>query len=130
MARVRSLSLALLLDEMISPTVAAGLVARSIDAVTLQQWEDGRLLGKPDPELLDGALQSGRVLVTFDLSTIPLVLSQLHADGVAHAGVVFVSTKTIGTNEFGALIESLHHFATQHTDESMVSRALFLTRTS
>ncbi len=54
----------LLLDEMISATVAAQLRARGHDVVAVQDPELGHLRGVDDCALLDHAAQSHRAVVT------------------------------------------------------------------
>jgi hypothetical protein len=68
--------LRLLLDEHISPEVAAGIhrhyPAATVDSVL--EWEDGRLAGLDDVSLLREAIAEHRTLVTYDQATIVPIL--------------------------------------------------------
>jgi predicted nuclease of predicted toxin-antitoxin system len=84
------------LDENIQTAVAAGLLMRGVDALTVQ--EAGRR-GVSDLEQLQFALDEGRVLVTFDPDYLAIV-----ATGLEHAGIAWCrSTK----HTVGELINSL-----------------------
>ena len=61
--RVKPLHFPLLLDENIHPAVAAELSRRGADAKTVSE---ANLLGAPDSEVLEAAINEGRVVVTHD----------------------------------------------------------------
>lgn len=71
-----------LCDEHIAKAVAVGLRARGVDAATAA--EAGQL-GTSDAALMAWAPAQGRVLITADSDHL-----RLHADGVPHAGLLFV----------------------------------------
>lgn len=61
----------LLLDVHISRDVAADLCGHGIDAASVADHRGGSLREADDAVLLTAAEEEGRVLVTYDLSTIP-----------------------------------------------------------
>lgn len=69
------------LDEHISDAVAGGLRQRNIDVTTTVE---AGLLGARDIEHVAFALADPRVIVTHDNDS-----PRLHADGVAHSGIVY-----------------------------------------
>ena len=69
------------LDEHIPASIASGLRRRDIDITTC--IESG-LVGADDTAQLTFAAATGRVLVTHDADFL-----RLHAEGLAHAGIVY-----------------------------------------
>jgi hypothetical protein len=70
-----------LADEHVPHAVVSGLQMRGIDAVSVAERH---LLGQSDRELLEKARVESRVIVTRDPDFL-----RLHAEGRAHAGIVF-----------------------------------------
>lgn len=101
--------LRLLLDEHISPRVAAGLRRRNASLVVhaMKEWEDGALLGRADTECLVEAARQALTLVTYDRRTIPLILKAWADEGRSHGGVIFVDEKTIAPSDVGGLVRAL-----------------------
>ena len=101
--------LKLLLDEHISPDVAAGLHARlkSLIVHALSEWENGKFLGQSDDLILEKAVAQRLTLVTYDCRTIPLLLKIWAESGRHHGGVIFIDTKTIPPSDIGGLIRAL-----------------------
>jgi len=101
--------LSLLLDEQISPQVAAAMTAlhSEVPVVSIYDWRGGALTGTDDALVLAAAAEDGLTLVTYDLKTIPPVLVEWGALGRAHAGVIFVDDRTIAPADFGALARAL-----------------------
>ena len=99
----------LLLDEHISPAIAEQLRAALPDAevTSVHSWENGRLLQQSDERILLEARENGWTLLTFDLATIPPLLSEMIEMAEDHAGVIFVSTKSFAQNDYGGLVRSL-----------------------
>ena len=79
------------LDEHISAQIAAGLRRRNIDVTTTAEVN---LIGATDLAHIEFAKSSGRVLVTQDDDVL-----RLHAQGVAHAGIVFCQQQSMSTGE-------------------------------
>ena len=117
-----------LLDEHISPRVGEQLCNKcpSMSVYTLQTWEDGRYLQLPDDVLMTLAYQHSLTLVTYDLRTIPLLLSEWAALEQDHAGVIFIDQKTIQSSNFGLLVKSLMHVWNVEKKAKWKNRVMFL----
>jgi Domain of unknown function (DUF5615) len=122
------MSLRLLLDEQISPVVAAQLLAKraEISIQSIHHWRSGDLLGRADRLLLEAAAGDGLTLVTYDLATIPTLLVALAAAGESHAGIIFVDDRSIGSSDFGRLVAALLALWEQAADWEWEDRVVFL----
>jgi hypothetical protein len=98
---------ALLLDEMLSGSIAEQLRARGHDAVAVVERDE--LIGASDKDILATATAENRALVTLNVRHFVLLDQGYRAVGRNHAGLVLVSTKTFppspGTT--GALVRAL-----------------------
>lgn len=122
--------LKLLLDEHISPAVAAGL-RRRIPALVIRgmvDWEGGNFLGQEDSVCLGEAFRQGLTLVTYDRRTIPPLLKQCAEEGRSHAGVIFVDEKTISPADIGGLVKALALLLKQGRTWDWTDRIVFLRR--
>jgi hypothetical protein len=101
--------LKLLLDEHISPRVAAGMLRRNKGLIirSLVEWESGSFLGLDDAACLRAAAAQGLTLVTYDCRTIPPLLKTWAEEGRTHGGVIFVDEKTISEADIGGLVLAL-----------------------
>ena len=99
----------LLLDEHIFPGIAEQVKKKLPQAKieSLHSWNHARLLQQSDERILLEARQEGWTLLTFDLATIPPLLSQMRAVAADHAGVIFVSRKSFAQNDYGGLVSAL-----------------------
>lgn len=104
--------------------MAQALRRKTIDAVALREWHEGTFLGHRDEDILAAALSEDRVLVTYDLRTIPLLLRRLARAGTQHAGVVLVSVRTVLPSDVRGLTRSLGRLADQA--EELRNQVLFL----
>lgn len=122
--------LKLLLDEHVSPQVAAGLRRRNpaIVVFCLTMWEDGNFLGQDDSACLkQGALQ-GLTLVTYDRRTIPPLLKTWAEAGRQHGGVIFVDERSISPADIGGLVRALLALVRQTGTWEWTDRVVFLRR--
>lgn len=119
-----------LLDENISPVVADGLAKRwpRMLPASVHSWRAGSLLATDDDIVIQVAFTENLTLVTFDVTTIPLVVTVLAQDGVPHAGIVFVNSRTIPQKAHGMLIRALGQFWMQHRHMNWRNRIAFLPR--
>jgi hypothetical protein len=122
--------LKLLLDEHISPGVAAGSRRRNRRLIVhaMAEWEGGNFLGQEDAACLREALMQGLTLVTYDRRTIPPLLKVWAEEGRAHGGVIFVDEKTISQADIGGLVFSLTRLAKEAGDWDWTNRNVFLRR--
>ena len=147
----------LLLDEHISPKVAAGLSAQrsELPVVALADWQGGQYLGVPDAVLLTAAhelglaglkleglkleglkIEGGRgegqalTLVTYDLRTIAPLLKEWGEQGRTHGGVIFVDERTLAPNDFGGLVRALAELWDAQGEWTWTNRVVFLQRPS
>jgi hypothetical protein len=86
------MSYPLLLDEMLSDTIAEQLRAKGHD--TLAVVSDPALISLPDDQVLGHATAAGRALVTANIKDFMPLDAQYRAAGQAHGGLILVSTKT------------------------------------
>src|SRR3972149_5006234 len=89
------MSLALYMDEHVKRAVTLALRARGIDVLTAQ--EDDRR-GRPDPELLDRALELNRVMFSQDEDLLAEATDRQRA-GVAFTGVIYAHQLNIGIGQ-------------------------------
>lgn len=122
--------LRLLLDEHISPAVAAGIRRRRPEVVVfaLADWERGEYLGAQDAACLQEAASRRLTFVTYDRRTIPPVLKQWAEEGRSHAGVIFVDVKTISPADVGGLVRSLVELAEESRNWDWADRVCYLHR--
>jgi hypothetical protein len=122
--------LKLLLDEHISPNVAAGLRRRNRALVVhcLAEWGNGNFLGQEDSVILRHAAAQVLTLVTYDRRSIPPLLKAWAEEGREHAGVIFVDEKTISPADIGGLIQSLTTVTKETWKWDWTDRVCFLRR--
>lgn len=97
----------LLLDEMLSPTIAGQLRERGHDVYAITQRPD--LVGIADGHVLALGADEDRVVVTLNIADFAALHSDWQAQGRSHAGLVYVSTATFPQDRafLGALVGSL-----------------------
>ena len=122
--------LKLLLDEHISPAVAAGLHRRipALAVCGLVAWEGGAFLGQDDAACLNRAAALGWTFVTYDRRTIPPLLKTWAETGLHHGGVVFVDEKTVPPSDLGGLVRALSALAREAALWDWSDRIVFLHR--
>ena len=122
--------LSLLLDENISPEIAVQVSAKRPDLpiLSLYHWRDGAFTATADSLILEAAAQDGLTLVTYDLETIPPLLSEWRMSGIAHGGVILVDGHTIRSHDFGGLVCALIDFWDEWNEANWRNRIMFLKR--
>jgi len=86
----------LLLDEMLSPANANQLRAVGADVEAIA--EAPGLRGTADADVLELAASQSRVLVTDNIQDFRRLEAQWAAQGRAHSGILYVSTRTFPTS--------------------------------
>jgi nucleoside-diphosphate-sugar epimerase len=86
----------LLLDEIFPNAMAEQLNAKGHDVRAVVASPE--FAGRPDEEILIGAVEAGRALVTADIKDFMPIDARYRAAGRVHAGLIMVSTKTFPRN--------------------------------
>lgn len=121
------MSLALLLDENVSPVVAERTRAQRPDIriESIYTWRDGAYVSASDDALLAAARADGLVLVTYDIRMLS-DWSFVFGGDPPFAGVVFVDSDTVPLGNFGGLVRALIELWDRHADEDWSCRIVFL----
>jgi hypothetical protein len=90
------MALRLLLDEMFPPTMASELCAKGHDVRAV--GESPEFAGLADEDILIGATEAGRALVTANIKDFMPLDSRFRAAVRPHAGLIMVSSKTFPQN--------------------------------
>lgn len=122
--------LKLLLDEHISPDVAAGMRRRHAGFMirSLVEWEGGSFLGQEDSVCLEEAFRQELTFVTYDRRTIPPLLKRWTEETHSHAGVIFVDERTISPADIGGLVKALGSLVKETRSWNWIDRIIFLRR--
>jgi predicted nuclease of predicted toxin-antitoxin system len=93
-----------LLDEQVSPEVArlAGKAGVDVRAVAASE-----LAGLDDKSIFRKAVEGGRVLVSYNIDDMSLLLGDFLKEGAPVAGVVFVDRRTIPPSDVPGLARAL-----------------------
>ena len=86
----------LLLDEMFPGSMAEQLGAKGYDVRAVVTSPE--FTGLPDEEILIGATEAGRSLVTANIKDFMSLRARYRAADRSHAGLILVSTKTFPQN--------------------------------
>ena len=92
----------------------------------MHRWRGGSFVGQPDIRILRAAREESLVLVTYDLKTIPALLSELAAEKEDQAGVLFVDDDSIRSNDYGGILRALLAHWEEHQAEDWTNRVAFL----
>jgi hypothetical protein len=115
---------ALLLDEMFSGNIADQLRSKGHDVLA-----DPALLALPDDQILAHATAAGRAVVTANIKDFMPLDAHFRAAGQAHAGLIFISSKTFPQDRAytAAITGALAAFLDQHPS-MQPGRVVFLPR--
>lgn len=120
----------LLLDEHIWPGVASIIKAMlpQVKVESLHDFSGGRLMNCDDEIILRECHREKWILVTFDVNTIPAILSEMAVNQEAHAGVIFISSKSFAQNDHSSLARALVDLARGEVDADWSNRVMFLSK--
>lgn len=115
-----------LLDEHVSPLVAARLRSLGPDAVAVVERQG--LRGAADERLRQVASAEDRVLVTYDVRDFGRMGMRMARTAEPHPGMVLVTPRAFspGVNDIGRLSDALHALATSDPGCSMTDRVVWL----
>jgi predicted nuclease of predicted toxin-antitoxin system len=117
----------LLLDEMLSPAIAEQLRAKGHDAQAVAA--DPGLMGLSDEELLIGAAEAGRSLVTANIKDFVPLDTRYRAAGRSHAGLILLSSKTFPQDRaFVAVVIGALSALLSAGESPLTSQVVFLQR--
>jgi len=97
------------LDENLPPRVADLLATGDppVPAVSVFEWEEGRLLNTADERILEAIVPHSLILITYDRTSIDPLLRRWGDAGLDHSGVVFIIQSSIRSSDFGGLCRAL-----------------------
>jgi predicted nuclease of predicted toxin-antitoxin system len=116
----------ILLDSHLPSALARQLQRHEIDAVPLAGWMEGIYRNAADEQILEAAYSDRRVLVTYDVRTVPPLLVEWAETGQHHGGVVLVDDRTLPPNDVGGLLRALLLLIHSGGDEAWEDRVLYL----
>jgi hypothetical protein len=120
-------SFPLLLDEMLSDTIAQQLRAKGHDGQAVVA--DPSLASLPDDQILSRAAATGRALVTANIKDFMPLDARYRAAGQAHAGLILVSAKTFPQNRsYISAVTSALAALLDERERIEASRVTFLVR--
>ena len=116
----------LLLDEHLSPAIAAGLRKRGHDVIAISEQE--RWMGLDDPAVLMRAVAENRAIVTNNVRDFRPLCAERLARGQNHPGLVLLSGTFRRTKADGArIIDALHALLRDHvSDDALQDREIWL----
>jgi hypothetical protein len=117
----------LLLDEMFPGAMAEQLCAKGHDVRAVVTTP--LFVGLPDEEILIGATEAGRALVTANIKDFMPIDARYRATGRTHAGLIMVSTKTFPQSRayIAAVTTALNSLLTSTADD-LGGQIVFLQR--
>ncbi|SRR5258706_3252664 len=120
----------LLLDVHIAASVVNAIRKRQpgLDVQHLAGWKRGVLREAEDAEILDACAGDRRVWVTYDLATVPDLLSQFAEEGRDHAGVFFADDASLPPEDIGALTKAISDLVEELAGANTTNLVRFLRR--
>ena len=121
------MSIRLLLDEMLSGSIAEQLRAKGHDVQAAVA--NPEFIGLPDEEILVGATEAGRALVTANIKDFVPLDARFRASSRSHAGLILLSSRTFPQSRgyLPAVASALHSLLESGT-ASVEGRIVFLPR--
>jgi hypothetical protein len=107
------------MDENVNGAITRGVRERGVDVVTVQ--EDG-YSGREDPDVMDRAMQLGRVLFSQDEDLLAQATHR-QRNGIPFTGVVFAAQAAV---PIGQCVRDLEVIAFAGTPEEFLDRVYYL----
>jgi predicted nuclease of predicted toxin-antitoxin system len=106
--------------------VALRKIAPQIQSEHIAHWRNGTFLQADDNEILTACHVEDRVLVTYDMATIPDLLRRRISEQRPHSGVFFVDGNTIKPNRPGEVASAIAAVAKEIGDADTTNLIRFL----
>lgn len=113
-----------MLDEHMSPKVAAKLRETGVDAYSIAGPEYFDIQGAADKAVLERAVQERRVIVTYNYADYTMLHRDYLLQGWSHFGIVLVPRGKIRSNDMGAQIKALSQLVNER--ESLTDQLMWL----
>jgi len=85
-------------------------------------------MNSDDCIILHEAHLAGRVLVTYDVNTIPTLLQEMAAANEEYSGVIFISSKSFAQNDHNRIARALAELLRDEAGAVWTNRVMFMTR--
>ena len=117
----------LLLDEMFPGTIADQLCGKGYDAQAVVTGPE--FTGLPDEEILIGAAEAGRAVVTANIKDFVSLDARYRAANRSHAGLILVSAKTFPQNRtFVSAVTNALSSLLAENEAAYAGEVIFLSR--
>jgi hypothetical protein len=116
----------LLLDSHLPSALPRQLCRHDVDAMALADWMAGSYRNAADDQILEAAHSDRRVLVTYDVRTIPALLVEWAETGRHHGGIALVDDRTLPPNDVGGLLRALLRLVQSSGGEAWEDRVVYL----
>jgi hypothetical protein len=119
-------ALRLLLDEMLPDSIGEQLRAKGHDVQAVVASPE--LAGLPDEDILIGATEAGRALVTANIRDFMPLDARYRASSRSHAGLILISSKTFTQNRgYVPAVTNALHSLLESSQDPLNGRVLFRT---
>ncbi len=108
-------------DENFNNDILRGLLRHNPE-LDIERIQDNDLIGAPDPEILEWTASEDRILLTEDISTLPVFMKQRLEKGHQTPGIIIVPPSL----SVGQVIDELYLIAEAGTKEDFVNRIIYL----
>jgi predicted nuclease of predicted toxin-antitoxin system len=118
----------LLFDVHVAKAAVAAFrkIAPQIQAEHIVHWHNGTFLQADDNEILAACRAENRVLVTYDMATIPDLLRRWISEERPHSGVFFADENTIRPNNPGEVAAAVAALAKEIGNADTTNLVRFL----
>ena len=116
----------LLLDANLSPELGSALAAAGFEVETLQRFRDGSLRTAADDDILAAAFEDSRVLLTFDVTSMTLLLRDWGHAEREHGGVIMLRRDESRRSQIGEVVRRMVVLRDQNQGLTWVNRVIYL----